>query len=68
MIIAPVPSDLSRQLTYTPAEVAKLLRIGKPATYRLIRSGGLRSINVGRRILIPTNAIVDFLIGYRDAS
>lgn len=67
MILAPIPTDLSCCLTHTPAEVAKMLRIGRPATYALVRSGALRSISVGRRILIPTTAISDFLAARLDA-
>jgi excisionase family DNA binding protein len=38
-------------------EAALILRVGKSATYDLIRSGVLRSIKIGRRRLIPAEAI-----------
>ena len=42
-------------------EVAKILRIGIGRCYELVRCGRLRSIKIGKRILIPRNAIFEFL-------
>ena len=35
--------------------------IGRSALYELVRTGGLRSVRVGRRILIPRSAVEDWL-------
>lgn len=51
------------KLAHQPEEVGPLLGLGRNSVYALIRSGNLRSIRVGRRILVPTSAILDFLNG-----
>ena len=55
-------SELSLEpMTLTVDEAAAILRIGRGSAYALVRSGRLRSIKIGRRILIPASAIEDFL-------
>ncbi|ADY26627.1 DNA binding domain protein, excisionase family [Deinococcus proteolyticus MRP] len=49
--------------TRRPEEVSRILGIGRNTVYELIRTGQLRSISVGRKILIPLTAIDDFLAG-----
>jgi excisionase family DNA binding protein len=49
------------QLAYKPAEVSAVLGLSKPVVYALLTSGQLRSVRVGRRILVPTDAIEEFL-------
>lgn len=49
--------------TRKPKEASALLGIGERSVYALIRSGQLRSIRVGRKILIPLSAIEEFLAG-----
>lgn len=49
--------------TRRPEEVGRILGIGRNTVYELIRTGQLRSINVGRKILIPLTAIDEFLAG-----
>lgn len=51
------------KLTYKPEELPAMLGIGRNGIYELIRSGRLRSIRVGRKILIPVVAVEDFLNG-----
>ena len=41
----------------TAKEAAALLRIGRSSMYRLLRDGELRSLRVGRKIVIPRRAI-----------
>lgn len=47
----------------TVPEVAERLRVGRAAAYRLVESGELRSIRVGRTIRIPQQALDEFLEG-----
>ena len=49
--------------TRKPEEVAKILGIGRNQVYELIRSRELRSISVGRKLLVPLTAIDEFLAG-----
>ncbi|OCB52982.1 hypothetical protein A5722_25545 [Mycobacterium vulneris] len=45
----------------TVEETMERLRIGRMTTYRLINSGELRSVKVGRRRLVPEQAIADYI-------
>jgi len=38
-------------------EAARLLNVGRSTAYDLIRSGRLRSIKIGRRRLVPRDAL-----------
>lgn len=53
-------SDDNR-LTLTVQEVADLIGISKPVAYGLINDGSIRSIRVGRKILVPRQAVTDYL-------
>jgi len=44
-------------------EAARRLGIGRTSTFGLIRSGELRSVNVGRRRLVPADAIEECVAG-----
>lgn len=56
------PSELAQnRLAYSPAEVARLLGIGRTRLYEEIGSGALRSFCLGRRRLIRIEAIRDWL-------
>lgn len=55
-------------LTLTVDEAGQLLRIGRNNMYRLVNSGQIQSIKVGRKILIPCNALVRFLSAFDQAS
>ncbi|WP_291432370.1 helix-turn-helix domain-containing protein [Deinococcus sp.] len=48
---------------YRPADLQPLLGLGRSTVYKLLRSGELRSVRAGRRILIPADAVTDFLAG-----
>lgn len=56
-------NDKAHRRTRNVEETAALIGIGERSTYSLIRSGQLRSIRVGRKILIPLTAIEEFLSG-----
>lgn len=45
----------------TLQEAATRLGIGKTTTGILVRSGKIRSVRVGKRLLIPVDAIAEFL-------
>ena len=55
-------------LTLTVDEAGQLLRIGRNNMYRLVNSGQIQSIKVGRKILIPRNALVRILSAIDQAS
>ena len=42
-------------------DVAKVLCLGTGKVYELVRCGRLRSIKVGKKILVPRAAIFEFL-------
>lgn len=49
-------------------EVAGLLNIGRSTAYDLIRSGRLRSVKIGRRRLVPRDAVEDLLMSLQEAA
>ena len=50
-----------KKLTINVAELALQLGISKPKAYELVRSDGFPSIQVGRRIVIPTDGFKRWL-------
>jgi excisionase family DNA binding protein len=48
-------------------EVAALLRIGRNGAYDLVKSGVLRSVRIGRRIVVAKSSLLSFLQGREDA-
>jgi excisionase family DNA binding protein len=48
----------------TVAEVAALMRVSKMTVYRLVHSGDLTAVRVGRSFRVPEKAVHDYL---RDA-
>jgi excisionase family DNA binding protein len=62
----PVPADapLSQVKFLTVAEVAGLMRVSKMTVYRLVHSGELTAVRVGRSFRVPERAVHDYL---RDA-
>lgn len=49
------------RIAYRPTEVADALGIGRTVVYRLIKEGRIRTLRVGTRIVVPREAILDFL-------
>jgi excisionase family DNA binding protein len=49
------------RVLYTPHETADMLRVCRTTVYGLIRDGELRSVNIGRRRLIPATAIEAYI-------
>jgi excisionase family DNA binding protein len=59
-----MPQDMSNiniPAVLTVAEVAHTLRVSKMTIYRLIESGDLSAIRVGRSFRIPARAVEDFI-------
>jgi excisionase family DNA binding protein len=55
---------LSEVRFLTVAEVASVMRVSKMTVYRLVHSGELPAIRVGRSLRVPEQAVHDYL---RDA-
>ena len=49
------------KLTYSVVEAAGVLGIGKDLAYSLVRTGQLRTVRLGRRIIVPRHAIDELL-------
>jgi excisionase family DNA binding protein len=45
----------------TVAEVALLMRVSKMTVYRLVHSGALPAVRVGRSFRVPESAVYDYL-------
>lgn len=55
-------------LVLRPEEVAKALRCGRTSIYEAIRRGDIRSVRLGRRVLVPRQALKELLEGGQVAS
>jgi len=60
----PADASLSQVKFLTVAEVAALMRVSKMTVYRLVHSGELTAVRVGRSFRVPEKAVHDYL---RDA-
>ncbi|MBE5451194.1 DNA-binding protein [Mycobacteroides abscessus subsp. abscessus] len=58
---AQAPVEPSVPTLFTVPEAAKPLRCAQSTVWQLLRAGELRSVRVGRRRLIPGDAINEFL-------
>ena len=47
----------------TVAEVATMMRVSKMTVYRLVHSGELPAVRVGRSFRVPEKAVHDYLDG-----
>jgi excisionase family DNA binding protein len=47
----------------TVAEVATLMRVSKMTVYRLVHSGELSAVRVGRSFRVPEQAVEEYLRG-----
>jgi len=57
----PAMSSLSEIKFLTVAEVAGIMRVSKMTVYRLVHSGELASVRVGRSFRVPERAVHDYL-------
>jgi excisionase family DNA binding protein len=60
----PPDASLAQVRFLTVAEVAALMRVSKMTVYRLVHSGELTAVRVGRSFRVPERAVHDYL---RDA-
>ena len=54
-------SSFSEMKFLTVAEVAAVMRVSKMTVYRLVHSGELASVRVGRSFRVPERAVHDYL-------
>ena len=52
-------SDIA--MIYRPAELMRVLGLGRNTVYALLRSGRIRSVKIGRRYLVTQEALHEFL-------
>jgi excisionase family DNA binding protein len=53
--------DLDHRITLTIEETASLLGLGRTATYEAARRGQLPSRRLGRRVVVPVPALLEWL-------
>ena len=56
-----VDKDLSSVRFLTVAEVASMMRVSKMTVYRLVHSGEMPAVRVGRSFRVPEKAVDDYL-------
>jgi excisionase family DNA binding protein len=60
-VMAADQRPLSEVQFLTVAEVASVMRVSKMTVYRLVHSGHLPAIRVGRSFRVPENAVHEYL-------
>jgi excisionase family DNA binding protein len=53
--------DLDHRITLTIEETASLLGLGRTATYEAARRGQIPSRRLGRRVVVPVPALIEWL-------
>jgi len=51
----------------TVPEAARILRVGRDFLYREVRSGKLRVVRVGRKILVPRRSLDEWVESHMEA-
>jgi excisionase family DNA binding protein len=59
--MASAERPLNEVVFLTVAEVASMMRVSKMTVYRLVHSGHLPAIRVGRSFRVPEQAVHDYL-------
>ena len=59
--MSPAERPLSEVRFLTVAEVASAMRVSKMTVYRLVHSGELPAVRVGRSFRVPEQAVHDYL-------
>lgn len=62
---APVPNDAPDLLTVE--EAAKRLRIGRTSMYRLVSTGDVETVKVGRLRRVPPECLAEYVARLRSA-
>ncbi|HEY1822019.1 MAG TPA: helix-turn-helix domain-containing protein [Trebonia sp.] len=57
------PGPLTDVKFLTVHEVAVIMRLSKMSVYRLVHSGDLEAVRVGRSFRVPEQAVVSYLNG-----
>ena len=57
----PPGAALGEMRFVTVAEVAEIMRVSKMTVYRLVHSGELPAVRVGRSFRVPEQAVHDYL-------
>ena len=52
-----------QRLTLTVLETSRLIGVSRGTAYEAVRSGAIPSIRIGRRILVPKDALEQWLKG-----
>ena len=52
---------MAEKLAYSVPEMAKMLGISRNGAYNLVKSAGFPAIALGRRVLIPVDALQSWL-------
>lgn len=47
----------------TVSQAANIIGVSKPKMYEIIRSGKIRSINIGRKIIVSRQSLINWLRG-----
>jgi excisionase family DNA binding protein len=58
----PMPATKPKLAFYTPAELAKELRVSKMTVYRLIHDGELDAVQIGRSFRIYVTSVREYLL------
>lgn len=59
---------MSTRLLYSIAEAADLLSLGKSKVEELVRDGDVETVTIGRRRLVPAEALTDYVARLKAAS
>ena len=57
----PQQSSPENKVTLTVSEAAEMIGISKPSMYEVVRAGKVRSVKVGKKILISRQSLLDWL-------
>ena len=57
----PQQSSPENKVTLTVSEAAEMIGISKPSMYEVVRAGKVRSVKVGKKILISRQSLMDWV-------